>query len=42
MHFKIHGQGKKNFNGDGMAIWLTKDRMKNGQLSLAWFIALLF
>lgn len=30
VHFKIHGQGKKNFNGDGMAIWLTRDRMKNG------------
>ncbi|XP_026177798.1 lectin, mannose-binding 2-like b [Mastacembelus armatus] len=30
VHFKIYGQGKKNFNGDGLAIWLTKDRMKNG------------
>ncbi|XP_068559420.1 lectin, mannose-binding 2-like b isoform X2 [Cebidichthys violaceus] len=30
VHFKIHGQGKKNLNGDGMAIWLTKDRMQNG------------
>ncbi|XP_032373146.1 VIP36-like protein [Etheostoma spectabile] len=30
VHFKIHGVGKKNFNGDGMAIWLTKDRMENG------------
>nr|XP_046242140.1 VIP36-like protein [Scatophagus argus] len=30
VHFKIHGQGKKNFNGDGLAVWLTKDRMQNG------------
>lgn len=34
VHFKIHGQGKKNFNGDGMAIWLTKNRMQNGTLWL--------
>ncbi|KAG8011617.1 VIP36-like protein [Nibea albiflora] len=30
VHFKIHGQAKKNLNGDGLAIWLTKDRMQNG------------
>ncbi|XP_056274009.1 VIP36-like protein [Pseudoliparis swirei] len=30
VHFKIHGVGKKNLNGDGMAFWLTKDRMQNG------------
>ncbi|KAM6930242.1 VIP36-like protein [Xenentodon cancila] len=30
VHFKIHGQGKKNLNGDGLAIWLTKERMQNG------------
>uniref|UniRef100_A0A3Q3WVN1 L-type lectin-like domain-containing protein n=1 Tax=Mola mola TaxID=94237 RepID=A0A3Q3WVN1_MOLML len=30
VHFKIHGQGKKNFNGDGLAIWLTKERMQYG------------
>ncbi|XP_077943214.1 VIP36-like protein isoform X5 [Gasterosteus aculeatus] len=30
VHFKIHGQGKKNLNGDGMAIWLTRDRMQDG------------
>ncbi|MEQ2222157.1 VIP36-like protein, partial [Ilyodon furcidens] len=30
VHFKIHGIGKKNLNGDGLAIWLTKDRMQNG------------
>ncbi|KAM9393356.1 VIP36-like protein [Pholidichthys leucotaenia] len=30
VHFKIHGQGKKNLNGDGLAIWVTRDRMQNG------------
>ncbi|KAM7416897.1 hypothetical protein PAMA_018803 [Pampus argenteus] len=30
VHFKIHGLGKKNLNGDGLAIWLTKERMQNG------------
>lgn len=31
VQFKIHGQAKKNLNGDGLAIWLTRDRMKNGE-----------
>ncbi|XP_077478663.1 lectin, mannose-binding 2-like a isoform X2 [Stigmatopora argus] len=30
VHFKIHGKGKKNLNGDGLAIWYTKERMQNG------------
>uniref|UniRef100_A0A673WF95 Lectin, mannose-binding 2-like b n=1 Tax=Salmo trutta TaxID=8032 RepID=A0A673WF95_SALTR len=30
VHFKIHGQGKKNLNGDGMALWYTKERMQTG------------
>uniref|UniRef100_F6PWF4 Lectin, mannose binding 2 like n=1 Tax=Ornithorhynchus anatinus TaxID=9258 RepID=F6PWF4_ORNAN len=30
VHFRIHGQGKKNLNGDGFAIWYTKDRMQPG------------
>ncbi|XP_069380418.1 lectin, mannose-binding 2-like b isoform X4 [Paralichthys olivaceus] len=30
VQFKIHGLGRKNLNGDGMAIWLTRDRMQNG------------
>ncbi|XP_068191076.1 lectin, mannose-binding 2-like a isoform X1 [Antennarius striatus] len=30
VHFKIHGQGKKNLNGDGLAIWYTKQRMQKG------------
>lgn len=33
VHFKIHGQGKKNLNGDGFAIWYTKDRMQPGKAS---------
>ncbi|KAL4646538.1 VIP36-like protein [Arapaima gigas] len=30
VQFKIHGQGKKNLNGDGLAVWYTKERMQNG------------
>ncbi|XP_032426639.1 lectin, mannose-binding 2-like a isoform X2 [Xiphophorus hellerii] len=30
VHFKVHGQGKKNLNGDGLAIWYTKERMQKG------------
>ncbi|XP_068608961.1 lectin, mannose-binding 2-like a [Brachionichthys hirsutus] len=30
VHFKIHGRGKKNLNGDGLAIWYTKQRMQKG------------
>ncbi|KAF5909432.1 VIP36-like protein isoform X1, partial [Clarias magur] len=30
VHFKIHGQGKKNLNGDGMAVWYTKERTLKG------------
>lgn len=40
VHFKIHGQGKKNLHGDGLAIWYTKDRMQPGTgdagLLLVW------
>uniref|UniRef100_A0A452RPP4 Lectin, mannose binding 2 like n=1 Tax=Ursus americanus TaxID=9643 RepID=A0A452RPP4_URSAM len=35
VHFKIHGQGKKNLHGDGLAIWYTKDRMQPGIGTLA-------
>lgn len=31
MHFKIHGKGKKNLNGDGLAIWYTKERVQKGK-----------
>ncbi|XP_076855256.1 lectin, mannose-binding 2-like b [Brachyhypopomus gauderio] len=30
VEFKIHGQGKKNLNGDGMAVWITRERMQTG------------
>ncbi|KAM3600485.1 uncharacterized protein V6R79_024216 [Siganus canaliculatus] len=30
VHFKIHGQGKKNLNGDGLALWYVKERMHKG------------
>ncbi|XP_067879495.1 VIP36-like protein isoform X2 [Heterodontus francisci] len=30
VHFKIHGQGKKNLNGDGFALWYAKERMQPG------------
>ncbi|KAJ8005883.1 hypothetical protein DPEC_G00122530 [Dallia pectoralis] len=30
VQFKIHGHGKKNLNGDGMALWYTKERMQTG------------
>ena len=33
VHFKIHGQGKKNLNGDGMAIWYAKERMDAGMMT---------
>ncbi len=31
VHFKVHGQGKKNLNGDGLAVWYTQERMQKGQ-----------
>ncbi|XP_055055161.2 lectin, mannose-binding 2-like b [Misgurnus anguillicaudatus] len=30
VQFRIHGDGKKNLHGDGLAIWLTKERMQIG------------
>ncbi|XP_058876440.1 VIP36-like protein isoform X3 [Acipenser ruthenus] len=30
VHFKVHGQGKKNLNGDGFAVWYTRERMQTG------------
>ncbi|XP_073509788.1 VIP36-like protein isoform X3 [Phyllobates terribilis] len=32
VYFKVHGQGKKNLNGDGFAVWFTKDRMQEGSV----------
>ncbi|KAJ7406222.1 Vesicular integral-membrane protein VIP36 [Willisornis vidua] len=30
VHFKIHGAGKKNLHGDGLALWYTQDRLVPG------------
>ncbi|KAM8733541.1 vesicular integral-membrane protein VIP36 isoform 2-T2 [Acanthopagrus schlegelii] len=30
VQFKVHGSGKKNLHGDGIAIWYTKDRLHAG------------
>ncbi|MBN3296254.1 LMAN2 protein, partial [Amia calva] len=30
VQFKVHGSGKKNLHGDGIAIWYTKDRLQPG------------
>lgn len=37
VHFKVHGQGKKNLNGDGLAIWYTKERMQKGESHISVF-----
>ncbi|KAI1234215.1 hypothetical protein IHE44_0003932 [Lamprotornis superbus] len=31
VHFKIHGAGKKNLHGDGLALWYTQERLTSGQ-----------
>lgn len=31
VHFKIHGAGKKNLHGDGLALWYTQERLTPGQ-----------
>ncbi|ELK30947.1 Vesicular integral-membrane protein VIP36 [Myotis davidii] len=30
VHFKVHGAGKKNLHGDGIALWYTRDRLVSG------------
>ncbi|XP_025413482.1 VIP36-like protein [Sipha flava] len=30
VQFKVHGKGKESLHGDGMAIWYTRERMKQG------------
>ena len=30
VHFKVHGTGKKNLHGDGIALWYTRDRLVPG------------
>ncbi|KAG7252570.1 hypothetical protein CRUP_017788 [Coryphaenoides rupestris] len=32
VHYKIHGSGKKNLHGDGIAIWYTKERLHPGPI----------
>ncbi|KAB0405896.1 hypothetical protein E2I00_015950, partial [Balaenoptera physalus] len=35
VHFKVHGAGKKNLHGDGIALWYTRDRLVPGRVALA-------
>lgn len=35
VHFKVHGAGKKNLHGDGIALWYTRDRLVPGRMVLA-------
>lgn len=35
VHFKVHGAGKKNLHGDGIALWYTRDRLVPGRVVLA-------
>ncbi|KAG9330902.1 hypothetical protein JZ751_007326 [Albula glossodonta] len=30
VQFKVHGSGKKNLHGDGLAIWYTRERLQPG------------
>lgn len=32
VHFKIHGAGKKNLHGDGLALWYTQERLVPGMV----------
>ena len=34
VHFKVHGAGKKNLHGDGIALWYTRDRLVHGRAVL--------
>lgn len=33
VQFKVHGSGKKNLHGDGIAIWYTRDRLQAGSIT---------
>lgn len=35
VQFKIHGSGKKNLHGDGIALWYTRDRLQAGTMAPA-------
>lgn len=41
VQFKVHGTGKKNLHGDGIAIWYTKDRLHPGNIGLSAYWCLL-
>ncbi|KAJ8338481.1 hypothetical protein SKAU_G00374470 [Synaphobranchus kaupii] len=30
IQFKVHGSGKKNLHGDGLALWYTRERLQSG------------
>ncbi|XP_023650788.1 vesicular integral-membrane protein VIP36 [Paramormyrops kingsleyae] len=32
VQFRVHGSGKKNLHGDGIALWYTKDRLRPGPI----------
>lgn len=34
VQFKVHGSGKKNLHGDGIALWYTKDRLHTGNVNV--------
>lgn len=34
VQFKVHGSGKKNLHGDGIAIWYTRDRLQAGSVTV--------
>lgn len=36
VQFKVHGSGKKNLHGDGIAIWYTKDRLHPGTFLISF------
>lgn len=36
VHFKVHGAGKKNLHGDGIALWYTRDRLVSGRAVLTY------
>lgn len=33
VQFKVHGSGKKNLHGDGIALWYTRDRLQAGRIT---------
>lgn len=34
VQFKVHGSGKKNLHGDGIALWYTRDRLQAGRTTV--------